>query len=98
MESLYYGATGWKFRFSYEDLIRSQNSLNGSYWAEWENIRCPVLLLKGGKSWVSDQENMEEMGRRNSQVGLIIHLDAGHAIHDDEREKFCANISHFIRS
>lgn len=43
MESLYYDDLGWKFRFGYKNMIQSQQELNGDYWAEWENIKCPIL-------------------------------------------------------
>lgn len=96
MESLYYDTTAWKFRFGYEDMIQSQNELNGNYWPDWEKLKCPVLLMKGGKSWASNKENMEEMAKRNKMAKLIIYPDASHGIHDDEREKFCKDVCDFI--
>lgn len=60
IESLYYDKTHWKFRFDYQDMIQSQKEINSSYWEEWEKVNCPVLLIKGGKSWASKEDNMKE--------------------------------------
>ncbi len=97
MESLYYDETAWKFRFDYNDMINSQNGINGNYWDEWEKIECPTLIMKGGKSWITKKENVEEMIKRNKNAELLYYPNASHGIHDDEREKFCNDFTHFIK-
>jgi len=96
MESLYCDGLNWKFRFSYKDMIQSQIELNGNYWSDWENIKCPILLLHGAKSWACKTSNIKEMAERNKNVTLKIYENAGHAIHDDERKQFCEDIIEFI--
>jgi pimeloyl-ACP methyl ester carboxylesterase len=96
MESLDYDGLKWKFRFSYQDMIQSQNELNGNYWNDWEKIKCPILLLHGAKSWACKTENIKEMAVRNKNASLKIYENAGHAIHDDERKQFCEDVIEFI--
>lgn len=97
IESLYYDVTSWKFRFNYKDMINSQNELNGIYWDEWEEIKCPVLVMFGGKSWATKKDNAEEMINRNKKAEFIYYPNAGHGIHDEEREKFCDDFKNFIK-
>ena len=97
MESLYYDKTSWKFRFNDEDMIQSQKEINGNYWSEWKRINCPVLIMRGGKSWATKKENMEEMIRSNKMAELKYYPNAGHGIHDEEREKFCEDFTSFIK-
>jgi esterase len=96
MESLYYDGLNWRFRFGYKDMIQSQKELNGNYWSDWENIKCPILLLHGAKSWACKTNNIKEMAVRNKHVTLKIYENAGHAVHDDERKQFCEDINEFI--
>jgi pimeloyl-ACP methyl ester carboxylesterase len=95
-ESLYYESTKWKFRFNYQDMIQSQKELNGNYWKDWENIQCPVLLIHGKKTWACSTENIKQMSVRNKNVTLKIYENAGHTIHDEEREQFCNDVNDFI--
>lgn len=97
IESLYYDETSWKFRFSYDDMISSQIEINGNYWMEWEKIECPVLLMRGGKSWATTKENVEEMLHKNKKAELVYYPNAAHGIHDEEREKFCMDFRNFIK-
>lgn len=96
-ESLYYDETSWKFRFDYKGMIISQTNINGTYWSEWEQLTCPVLVMKGGKSWATSKENTEEMLQRNKMAELIFYENAGHGIHDEERDKFCSDLDRFIK-
>ena len=96
IESLYYENTSWKFRFNYDDMINSQIQINGKYWTEWEKINCPVLIMKGEKSWITKKENVEEMVNRNKKAELIYYANAGHGIHDEQREKFCDDFKNFV--
>jgi esterase len=98
MESLYYDGLYWKFRFRYQDMIQSQIELNGDYWSDWENITCPILLLHGAQSWACKTSNIKEMASRNKHTILKIYENAGHAIHEDESERFCEDIKEFLNT
>jgi pimeloyl-ACP methyl ester carboxylesterase len=95
-ESLTYDGTKWKFRFDYADIVESQRRLNGDYRDDWKKIRCPVLLMHGGRSPVTTIENMKEMKAANAKVSLVIFENAGHAIHNDDRDAFCEAIRRFL--
>ncbi len=97
IESLNYECNSWKFRFDYEDMINSQKNINGTYWNEWKSIRCPVLIMRGEKSWATKRENIEEMIKQNNRAQLISYPNAGHGIHDDERQKFTDDFKTFIQ-
>lgn len=96
MESLYYEENAWKFRFNYDDMIKSQKALNGNYREQWKLIKCPVLLMRGEKSWVTNKDNIEEMLKENENAILISYSNSAHSIHDDEREKFSKDFKSFI--
>ena len=96
MENLFYEDTKWKFRFNYNEIANSTKELIGTYWKEWEKIECPILLLHGLKSPVCTTENVKEMANRNNNVTLEMFNQAGHFIHDDEREKIIRIVLDFI--
>ena len=96
MENLFYEDTKWKFRFNYNEIAVSMKELTGPYWKEWEKIDCPILLLNGLKSQFSTTENIKEMTNRNNNVTLKMFNQAGHFIHDDEREEFIRIVLDFI--
>lgn len=97
-ESIRYDGEQWKFIFNYDDMVISQQALNGSYWDEWEKVTCPILLLHGKKSWACTTENIMEMARRNRQVKLIMYDDVMHVIRDAKREEYCHDVVQFIRA
>ncbi|MDP3768009.1 MAG: alpha/beta hydrolase, partial [Dehalococcoidia bacterium] len=53
----------------------------------WNQIRCPVLLVRGSESWATDPE---EDGRASSfhDYRSITIEDAGHWVHHDQCERF----------
>lgn len=96
MESLYYNGIKWRFRFDYDEIANSLNCMIGNYWNDWGKINCPILLLHGTKSWACRTENIIEMSSRNRNVTLKMYKNAGHEIHDDNREEFIADVLDFI--
>lgn len=96
MENLVYDGITWKFRFDYAEIAESIINLVGNYRTEWESIDCPILLLHGLKSWACKTENMKEMAQSNRNARLKIYENASHAIHEDSREEFTADVIKFI--
>jgi pimeloyl-ACP methyl ester carboxylesterase len=45
----------------------------------WDQIRCPVLVLRGAQSDVLMRETAEEMTRRGPRAELVEFPDCGHA-------------------
>jgi esterase len=75
---------GWTFRFDTVGLIRSQEMLNGSWWADWQASTCPVLLMQGEKSRVLSWEHAQEMARRRPNTTLQQFLGCGHTIRNGD--------------
>jgi pimeloyl-ACP methyl ester carboxylesterase len=61
----------------------------------WNQIRAPVLLIKGSESWTSDPE---EDGRASAFHDYrLVEIDgAGHWVHHDQLEKFIAVVRGFL--
>jgi pimeloyl-ACP methyl ester carboxylesterase len=61
----------------------------------WNQIRCPILLIRGTESWASDPE---EDGRANAfhDYQLVTIEDAGHWVHHDQLEQFLSVARPFL--
>ena len=77
-------------------MVVSQQEMNGDHWAKWDAITCPILLLHGTKSWASNTANILAMKERKPNTRLLVYEGAGHTLHDECRERFCADIKNFI--
>lgn len=69
------------FTLSYDpDIVapmRNPQDLN--LWPVWEEIKCPVLLLRGAESDVLSKETVERMLKRGPKTDLVEFADCGHA-------------------
>ncbi|WP_417069307.1 alpha/beta fold hydrolase [Niveibacterium terrae] len=95
-ESLRYDGLKWRYLFDYDGMVVSQRQMNGDHWPQWDAITCPILLLHGTKSWASNTANILAMKERNPNTSLLIYEGAGHTLHDECRERFCADVKNFI--
>jgi pimeloyl-ACP methyl ester carboxylesterase len=57
--------------------MRSPQDLN--LWSVWEEIRCPVLLLRGAESDVLSTDTVERMLKRGPKTELVEFPGVGHA-------------------
>jgi pimeloyl-ACP methyl ester carboxylesterase len=57
--------------------MRSPTDLN--LWPVWDQIRCPVLLLRGAESDVLSEEHAQEMLKRGPTTELVEFANVGHA-------------------
>lgn len=80
LESLVEEERGWRFRFDYNDIYHSQQSLNGDWWADWLGSSCSALLLRGGESHLLSAEMAEAMTERRPNTRLAIFPECGHGI------------------
>jgi pimeloyl-ACP methyl ester carboxylesterase len=48
-------------------------------WALWEQIRIPVLILRGSESAILTQDTLDEMLRRNKNASAHVFEGIGHA-------------------
>lgn len=89
---------GWWPRFDLEVMIRTlREAPPGSYWQEWERIRCPTLIVRAGNGTLtaSDAQHMTE---RLSGSRLAEITGAGHDVHLDRPAEWRHAIEAFLDS
>ena len=57
--------------------MRDPQDLN--LWQVWEEIRCPVLLLRGADSDVLSRDTVERMLKRGPKTEVVEFPGVGHA-------------------
>jgi esterase len=97
IESCRYDGLKWKFLFDYNDMVISQEEMNGSHRDYWIKIVCPILLLHGKNSWACKTENIQEMAHRNKRTKLILYDNVGHTLHDECRDDFSKDVGNFLK-
>jgi pimeloyl-ACP methyl ester carboxylesterase len=76
-------------------LAEDPASANG-YWPEFAALRCPVLVLRGGKSQVLSDDTVARMETTNPNVRVVTYSEARHWVHDDEPDRFVHDVSAFL--
>lgn len=61
----------------------------------WNQIRCPVLLIRGSESWASDPEQDGKASAFHDYRAELVR-DAGHWVHHDQLEKFMEIVNSFL--
>jgi pimeloyl-ACP methyl ester carboxylesterase len=59
-------------------------------------VRCPTLVLRGGRSDYLQPEMAQAMARLNPRIQWREIPDAGHYVHDDQHEAFCREVREFL--
>lgn len=65
-----------------------------SYWDEWGNIRCPVLVVRAHAR--APQAETQRMLQLLPQSRLVEIADSGHDIHLDQPERWREALETFI--
>jgi pimeloyl-ACP methyl ester carboxylesterase len=88
------GTLSWKFdnyvrlRSPYEFNIAEAREI-------WNQIRCPVLLIRGSESWASDPvADGKASAFHDCRAELV--MDAGHWVHHDQLQKFMDIVWDFL--
>jgi len=90
------GSYSWKFdnyvrtRSPYEFNIEDARVI-------WNQIRCPVLLLRGAESWTGDPEGDDRASAFHNYRSVVIE-GAGHWVHHDQLDRFVEVVSDFLSS
>lgn len=88
------GTLSWKFD-NYVRL-RSPYEFNvGEAREIWNQIRCPVMLIRGSESWASDPEDDGKASAFHNYRSALVK-DAGHWVHHDQLEKFMELVEGFL--
>lgn len=88
-------AHGWTLAFDPDDLVKMHEALNGNFWKEWLESKCPALVVRGTKSKVVDGAILASMAERRPNTQLL-SLDAGHVAHHDDAPGFNAAVRKFL--
>src|SRR3990170_1262683 len=61
----------------------------------WNQVRCPVLLVRGAESWTGDPEADDRASAFHHYRSVAIE-DAGHWVHHDQLDRFLEVVSEFL--
>ena len=84
-------AEGFKRAPLGEDLVRADG-----LWPVFAALRCPVLVLRGGKSPAITDELSRRMEASNKRARVVLYPEAYHWVHDDEPESFISDVRAFL--
>ncbi len=73
------GALALHYDPAIAEAFRAAPAQDVNLWPLWDQIRCPVLVLRGAESDVLLRETAEEMGRRGPRARLVEFGGVGHA-------------------
>jgi pimeloyl-ACP methyl ester carboxylesterase len=88
------GTLSWKF----DNYVRlhSPYEFNVAEAREiWNQIRCPVLLIRGSESWAADPEDDGKASAFHDYRAVLIK-DAGHWVHHDQLDVFMRTVNEFL--
>lgn len=93
---------GWTWRYDHAGIAEARLSADSrnavDLWPMVDNIRCPTLVLRGGRSDYLQRETAEAMCARNANIRWTEVPDAGHYIHDDQPDAFTQHVMNFLGS
>ncbi len=88
-------ATSWGF--SPDARVGNRNLMGLELWSVWEQVRCPVLILRGKDSEVLLAETVRRMLEREARTEVVEFAGVGHAPALMSREQI-GPIRAFLRS
>ncbi|MEV0034280.1 alpha/beta hydrolase [Nocardia sp. NPDC050793] len=65
------------------------------FWEQWRAVRVPVLLIEGERT-ITPAGQMREMAATNPNAEYVLIPDAGHLVHDDQPERYRAEVERFL--
>jgi pimeloyl-ACP methyl ester carboxylesterase len=89
------GSYGWK----YDPTILTPSTARPDFEgleALWRRIACPVLLVRGARSWASDPV-LDGRAAAFRAARLVNVEDAGHWVHHERFDAFLAALDAFLR-
>ena len=96
LEVLEEHSDGYWPQFRQEEMLRSiEDQGTQDYWAEWERITCPTLIVGGEKSFLP-QEQLQEMALRIPHGRYAQVAEAGHDLHLDQPERWRRIVEAFL--
>jgi esterase len=75
---------------------RYEPLLTDPQWEFLARMKCPVLLIRGGRSTVLRREVAEQMAATNRRIELVEVAKAGHWVHREQAEVCAALVERFL--
>ncbi|MFR9752824.1 alpha/beta fold hydrolase [Nocardia sp. 004] len=66
------------------------------FWQQWHAVRVPALLLEGEYS-ITPPGQMRQMAAAHPDAAYVLVPGAGHLVHDDQPERYRAEVERFLR-
>jgi pimeloyl-ACP methyl ester carboxylesterase len=89
---------GWYPKVDRDAMVAAISELpERTYWQEWAQVRCPTLVIRGGRGTMPEGEQTEMRARRPEATALEVIPDAGHDVHLDQPERLHAAVSAFLK-
>jgi pimeloyl-ACP methyl ester carboxylesterase len=89
-------ADGWWPRFDIDVMVETlRQASQHSYWNEWENLTCPILLVRAAGGIV-DLETVDRMKVSAPQTQTAELEGARHDVHLDRPHDWQELLSHFL--
>lgn len=99
LESFDRTPTGWRLHGRPERWIEIAAEWGTrDYWAQWQSVRAPVLLIEAGDSVVPPGQ-MRRMAELAGPRAAYVHVPgAGHLVHDDAPQAYREAVEAFLGS
>lgn len=88
------GTRSWKF----DNYVRLHSPYEFNFPEAreiWNQIRCPVLLIRGSESWATDPEEDGKASAFHDYHAVMVQ-DAGHWVHHDQLDEFMRVLRAFL--
>lgn len=72
-----------------------QESAHRDFWDAWDEVRCPVLVVRAGKGMLKQQE-ADRMAERRPGTRIAVVPDAGHDVHLDDPGAVYGEVAAFL--
>ncbi|GAB3926868.1 alpha/beta hydrolase [Kribbella albertanoniae] len=82
--------------FDLATMMRVQEGNRGAWWADWEAVNCPVLLLRATNSFLLSADQAVEMARRRPGTEQVVFEGTGHWIHREDPDGCAAAVRAFV--
>lgn len=87
---------GWWPRFDPQVMTRTlREAESGEYWQEWERIRCPTLVVRGGKGTLTAAA-AQRMVESLPGARLVEISEAGHDVHLEQPAAWQQAVEEFL--
>ncbi|MGW1661744.1 alpha/beta fold hydrolase [Streptomyces microflavus] len=72
-----------------------QENAHRDYWDAWDEVRCPVLVVRAGKGMLKQPE-ADRMAGRHGVTRIAVIPDAGHDVHLDDPAAVYGEMAAFL--